>query len=312
MPQIFYFSANRTVEATTTETILHASLRSGIPHTHECGGEARCSTCRVVILDGLEHCEARNAKEHSMAERLHFGPEIRLACQTRISGDIKLRRLVLDSDDVLITDQRGAGATPGIAGQEKTATIMFVDVRGFTTFAEALPAYDVIHALNRIFCSIGPAIARHGGHIDNYMGDGLMALFDAGSAATTAVQAINSGLEMLDAVEKLQPYFYDNYGKALRIGIGVHCGDVVIGSIGAPGTKRTTAIGDAVNRASRIESANKFLVSSFLISDDVYGHVKDIVLASRHEGVRLPGKLGTYTLHEITGLRQPLDDLQRR
>lgn len=304
MPRISYLSENKTIEATSTETILGASLRCGLAHTHECGGEARCSTCRVAIFDGLAHCSERNAKEQAMAERLHFGPEIRLACQTKIIGDVSLRRLVLDPDDALITDQREAGATPAIAGEEKTITIMFADVRGFTSFAEDLPAYDVVHSLNRIFHSMGPAITRHGGHIDNYIGDGLMALFDVRDASEAAAQAVRAGLEVLDAIRKLQPYFHDNYGKELRIGIGVHCGEVVVGSIGATTMKRTTAIGDAVNLASRIENANKLLGTSFLISEAVHDQVKDLFLTKQHENVILPGKAGVYTLHEVTGLRQ--------
>lgn len=243
-----------------------------------------------------------------MAERLHFAPEIRLACQTRIDGDVSLRRMVLDSDDVLITDQRIAGLTPGIVGEERAVTVMFADVRGFTGFAETLPAYDVVHSLNRIFCSVGSAIARHGGRIDNYMGDGLMALFDGEDAGIAASQAVRAGLEMLDAMEKLQPYFRDNYGKALRIGIGAHFGEVVIGSIGAAAMKRTTAIGDVVNLASRIESANKSLGTSFLVSQAVHDLVGNLVVSRRHEGVCLPGKTGVQTLHEITCLRQTITD----
>lgn len=311
MPRIFYHFANRTVEARPGETILQASLRSGIPHTHACGGEARCSTCRVVILDGLEHCAARNPKEQAMADRLHFAAEMRLACQTTIRGDIRLRRLVLDADDVLITDQRAAGAVPDIAGEEKTLAIMFVDVRGFTAFAETLPAYDVVHALNRIFCALGPAITRHGGRIDNYMGDGLMALFDGDDPNAAALHAVNAGLDMLEAMAGLQAYFQDNYGQALRIGIGLHCGEVVIGSIGAVGSKRTTAIGDAVNLASRIEAANKPLATRFLISGHVHDMVGEAVLTKRCEDVSLPGKAGTHTLYEVIGLRPGTADPRR-
>lgn len=302
MPRITYLSDKRTVDAGEAETILQTSLRCGIPHTHECGGEARCSTCRVAIVDGIAHCAARNAREQAMADRLRFPPEIRLACQTTITGDIMLRRLVLDSDDVLITDQRDALA-PGHAGEERTVTVMIADVRGFTGFAEGLPAYDVVHSLNRIFCSMGTAITRHGGRIDNYMGDGLLALFDTGRADEAAAQAVRAGLAMLDAMEGMQGYFRDNYGKALRIGIGLHSGEVVIGSVGATSMKRTTAIGDAVNLASRIESANKGLGTRFLISEAVFEHVAGIVLTRRHEGVALPGKAGAYTLYEVTGRR---------
>src|SRR2546422_11073782 len=105
MPTVFYILENQTVEAEPAETILQASLRSGIPHAHACGGNARCSTCRVLVLEGLEHCDPPNEKERVLADRLHFTAEIRLACQTTISKEVTLRRLVLDEEDLQLTAQ---------------------------------------------------------------------------------------------------------------------------------------------------------------------------------------------------------------
>src|SRR5438132_14384664 len=96
MPFLEILPDHRTCEISSDESILTASLRAGIPHTWVCGGHARCSTCRVLVLDGLEHCVTRTTQEQVLAERLIFGPGIRLACQTRVTGDVKLRRLVLD------------------------------------------------------------------------------------------------------------------------------------------------------------------------------------------------------------------------
>src|SRR5574341_87284 len=127
---IYYLPDEREVETSEAETILQASLRAGIPHAHACGGKARCSTCRVLILEGLEHCNPRNAKEKKLAERLHFGSEIRLACQTRITGEVKLRRPVLDEIDVELTSQIKAGAAPSSVGEEKKIAILFADISG--------------------------------------------------------------------------------------------------------------------------------------------------------------------------------------
>src|SRR6185503_12323538 len=119
MSTLTYLLDRRTVEVDPAETVLEASLRSGIPHAHACGGNARCSTCRVAILEGLEHCNSRNQMEQQLADRLHFTNDIRLACQTTISDNVKLRRLVLDDEDLQLTDQTTVGATPTSAGQEK-------------------------------------------------------------------------------------------------------------------------------------------------------------------------------------------------
>jgi adenylate cyclase len=303
MPNVLYILERQTITADTSETLLQTSLRAGIPHAHACGGNARCSTCRVVIVEGLEYCAARSELEQSLAERLHFTPEIRLACQTTIGGDVKLRRLVLDDKDLQLTDQRSAGTEPTSAGEEKRLAVLFADIRGFTPFAEALPAFDVVHVLNRYFNDMGLVINRNGGQIDNYMGDGLMALFGLKNESGAALQAVRAGLEMLAATQNLKPYLEAIYGSSFQIGVGIHYGDVVLGAIGAQSLKRVTAIGDAVNLASRIEAANKKAGTSLLVSQETYNQILDYVEVGRAINATLPGKKGEYALYEVTALR---------
>jgi adenylate cyclase len=302
MPRVFYLIEEKLVEADATETILQASLRAAIPHAHTCGGNARCSTCRVMVAEGLEHCAPRNEKEQHLAERLRFGSEIRLACQTTISGDVKLRRLVMDEEDIELTDQLGAGATPTSAGEEKSLAILFADIRGFTPFAERLLPYDVVHVLNRYYYEVGEVIANNGGRIDNYMGDGFMALFGMEEEEGAALNAVKASLEMLEVVERLKPYMEAVYGRSFQIGIGVHYGEAVVGAIGAAKMKRVTAIGDAVNLASRIESATKQAGARILISESAYNEVKDHVTAGKTVKASLAGKSGEYLLYEVIGL----------
>ena len=308
MPRIYYLPDEREVETAEAETVLQASLRAGIPHAHACGGKARCSTCRVIVLAGLEHCNRRNAKEKKLAERLHFGPEIRLACQTRITGNVKLRRPVLDEIDVELTSQIKPEAAPGSVGEEKQIAILFADIGGYTAFAEALPPYDVIHVLSRYFYLMGKVITRHGGYISDYIGDGIMALFGIENPAEAALRAVKAGVEMLAAVEKLNPYLETMYKKSFQIRIGMHYGEAVVGTIGIANIKKLAAIGDAVNFASRIEAANKELGTRFLISEDTYHQVRDHVRVNRcciH--VTLRGKSGEYVLYEVIGLNEPND-----
>jgi len=306
MPNIYYLPDDREVETATAETILQASLRAGIPHAHACGGKARCSTCRVIILAGLEHCNPRNAKEKNLTERLRFGPEIRLACQTRITGNVKLRRPVLDEIDVELTSQIKPGTASGSVGEEKQIAILFADISGYTSFCEALPPYDVIHVLSRYFHFMGKVITCHGGCISDYIGDGIMALFGLENPAEAALRAVKAGVAMLATVEKLNPYLEMMYKKSFQIRIGVHYGEAVVGTIGIANIKKLAAIGDAVNFASRIEAANKEMGTKFLISEDTYHQARDHVRANRcciH--VTLRGKSGEYVLYEVIGLSEP-------
>ena len=97
------------------ETILTASLRKEIPHLNACGGMGRCSTCRVEVLSGLEFCSKKTKEEITLSKRLNLPETIRLACQTKVSGDLKYRRLLLDKRDLTFNNQQSFKET-GSAG----------------------------------------------------------------------------------------------------------------------------------------------------------------------------------------------------
>lgn len=299
MTRICYLPDAREEENAPSETILQTSIRAGVPHTHACGGNARCSTCRVLILEGLQHCAEPNDRELVLAEKMNFTPNIRLACQTRISSDVKLRRLVLDREDAEMASKLAASSSMCSVGEEKRLAILFSDIRGFTSFSEKMLPYDVVHLLNRYFHRMGKIIADNGGYIDNYIGDGLLALFGVKSEDGAAFNAVKAGLEMLDALEDLNRYFIPLYNWRVDIGVGIHFGDAVIGTIGAADSKRETAIGDSVNFASRIESVNKELSTRLLVSEDVYRQVRDRVQTGKQEHIKIKGKTGKYALYEI-------------
>ncbi len=303
MPYIHYLPDERRIEVDEGEFILEAALRCNIPHTHVCGKLARCSTCRVLVIEGLENCGERNSAERAISEQLHFTPAIRLACQTQIFDDVTVRRLAIDGEDLkIINDEMMGKVVPNSIDQEKQIAILFADIRGFTTFSEKLLPYDVIYVLNRYFRKMGQVISRHDGMINNYMGDGLMALFGLENSQQAAEKSVRAALEMIEAMEKFNPHLEMLYQQNLQIGIGIHYGSVVIGEVGSSDNKRVTAIGDAVNLASRIESANKLVGTTLLISETVYAQVRGQVIVNQSYRVKLPGKSGEYPLYEITGI----------
>lgn len=294
------------IEALPGETVLAAALRAGVPHLHLCGGNAHCSTCRIELREGADQCAPQTAAEQRIAQRLHFQPGLRLACQTVVRGPMTVRRLVLDAHDARLVDQRGRAAAEASVGEERRLAILFADIRGFTAFSERLPPYDVIHVLNRYFHAAGEVIARYGGRIDNYMGDGFMALFGLGDEdAPACLRAVSAGLALIDAVAALQPYLLTAFGEGFGIGVGVgiHYGCAVVGSVGAAGNERVTAIGDAVNLASRIEEANKRFGTQLLISAQTWAQVAEQVQIGAIHETTLAGKSGSYRLFEVRGLR---------
>ncbi|NJR40289.1 MAG: adenylate/guanylate cyclase domain-containing protein [Leptolyngbyaceae cyanobacterium CSU_1_4] len=308
MPSLYYLPDERTVPADELDTILDCSLAAGIPHISICGGNARCSTCRVSVLEGLEDCQPRNHAEQAIAKQLGLDDRIRLGCQTRVTGNgtIKLRRLTLDHEDLeVIGEQIKGRIKPHALGEEKQIAILFADLRGFTTFSEALLPYDVIYVLNRYFYCMGKVIVNHGGMINNYMGDGLMALFGCDDSLKAAEHAVRAALDMVKAMEKFNLYLEAMYQQQLKIGIGIHYGEVVIGSVGASASsQKMTAIGDAVNLASRIEAANKTLGTTLLVSEAVYRELQNQIGVSQHSAVEIPGKTGHYHLYAVMGISE--------
>ncbi len=283
-------------------TLLEVSLKNGIPHAHVCGGNARCSTCRVLVVENADQLGPRTDAELSLAERRGFDDSIRLACQARLLGDVTVRRLVIDETDAHMCTRETHGAT----GREANLAVLFSDVRNFTVFSEANLPYDVVHVLNRYFQPVGDAIVRNNGYIDKYMGDGIMALFglERDDPAASCLDAIRAALAMRAALADVNAYLAKITDTEFRIGVGVHFGTAVVGEIGHPAKKQLTAIGDTVNLASRIESATKEFGTDLLVSDAVVSHVADAVELGHSFVAKLKGKSGQYSLHEVNGLSE--------
>ena len=283
------------------ETILEASLRAGIPHAHACGGRAQCSTCRVWILEGLEHCGERTEPERAIAGPLRFAPEVRLACQTRVSGDLTLRRLVLDEIDLEITSQL-AKPRLGRSGEVRTVAVLFCDIRDFTRLSQHLSPYDLMFMLNRHFFQMADVVERNGGHVQKFIGDAIMAIFGMDDAPDMPLRAIKAATDMLGAADRMKPYMRAMYDEDFDIGIGLHYGEAVIGTLSGGREEILTAIGETVNVASRIESANKEAGTRLLISEALFRQVESQVEVSDFVRVRLRGTNERMSLYEVIRL----------
>jgi adenylate cyclase len=156
----------------------------------------------------------------------------------------------------------GAGTDSDI----RRVAVMFVDFRSFTAGARSRPPREVVERLDGAFAVLVDILDRHGGIVNKFLGDGFLALFGAPLAAHDAAQrAVAAGREMLEA----NALANEATNWPLRIGIGVHIGEVVAGNVGSPRRKEYTVIGDTVNFAARLEALNKDFNSQFLISDAV-------------------------------------------
>jgi adenylate cyclase len=152
------------------------------------------------------------------------------------------------------------------AGDLRRVAVMFVDFRGFTAGAQSRTPQEVVDRLDGAFAVLVDVLDRQGGIVNKFLGDGFLALFGAPLEASDAAQrAVAAGREMLTAMERINA----QTSWPLRIGIGIHFGEVVAGNIGSPRRKEYTVIGDTVNFASRLEALNKEFGSQLLISATV-------------------------------------------
>ena len=154
-----------------------------------------------------------------------------------------------------------------------TATILFADIRGFTTVSEHMEPEDVISMLNSYFNKMVPIIFKYGGVLDKFVGDELMAVFrDHPDGKSAAMQAIRAGVHMIDALEEMKANRGGNYSM-LEAGIGINTGRVVIGNVGSENRKDYTAIGDTVNVAARFEQLASG--QEIVVGEETYSICKD-------------------------------------
>ena len=261
-------------------TLLEMSRTGGVPHTALCGGKGRCTTCRVIVEKGADHLDAPSAAETKALDAVAAGPNTRLACQIQPQDDLTVFR-VFQPDG---SRSRAHANT----GEERRLAILFLDMRGFTARTTGQLPYDVVFLLNRFFDAIVPAITRAGGTVDKYLGDGLLAVFETRDEKSSATAALRAAAGIGEALEAFNAELSREGGAEVRIGVGLHLGEIVLGEIGA-GKAPRTIIGDAVNTASRLEAKTKDLGVPLLVTKDLL-EVADITLADeRFEVLELRG-----------------------
>ncbi|MEC7258493.1 MAG: adenylate/guanylate cyclase domain-containing protein [Pseudomonadota bacterium] len=239
-------------------TLLEISRANGVPHTSLCGGRGRCTTCRVIVTDGAGGLPPPSDAEARSLAAVGAAPGTRLACQLRPTAALQVHR-------VFRPDGTRARAHSSL-GRERQLAILFLDIRGFTARTTGQLPYDVVFLLNRFFDAIVPAITGAGGQIDKYLGDGLLAVFDTAEGAQSAKQALEATARIGQALERFNTALATEGAAPLRIGIGLHLGELVQGEIGATGHAPRTIIGETVNAASRLEAMTKELAAEALVS----------------------------------------------
>lgn len=201
---------------------------------------------------------------------------------------------------------------PGVltlGGESKALTVLFSDVRNFSSIAAELPAEKLVGLMNAYFTAMSDEVLKNKGLLDKYIGDGLMAVWGAPlpmSSTEQAYRACETALAMVAALESLQDQWTRHGLGRLRIGVGINTGEMIIGNMGSASRFNYTVMGDEVNVASRLEQYNKVMGTTIICSEQTAAHVGDRLAVRELDLVIVKGRPKPVRLFEVLG-RQPID-----
>jgi adenylate cyclase len=262
------YAGGAQVQAPRGMTLLDISRANRVPHASVCGGRARCSTCRVRVIEGTAALPPAGETETAVLRRVGAPANVRLACQLRPVADLTVSTLLPAQPEAL----RGVPMDRYLWGVEQEITLLFADLRGFTRMSEGKLPFDTVFILNQFLGRMAEAIRDSGGFVDKFMGDGVMAIFGMETdRATGARQGVAAARAMGGVLAALNQSLRDEVGQPLAMGIGLHTGPAILGRIGAAhrgdAMARITALGETVNLASRLESLTKELGVEAVVSE---------------------------------------------
>ncbi len=292
----------RTVRLPPEASVLEGLRAAGIPHAAVCGGRGRCTTCRVRVLAGAEDLAPPNEVEAQALARIGAQPGVRLACQLRPRADLAIIPLLPSTAGA--QDGRRPG---GLEGEERIVTALFVDIRGSTKLGEEKLPFDVLFILNQFFAEMSQAIQETGGHYAQFNGDGLMALYglDDRTRDDGAQAAIAGARAMLERVERLNDALASELPFPLKVGIGIHRGEAIVGAMGPPNAQITTAIGDTINIAARLEGLTKEYGVPLIVSATAAEAAGIDAGGYRRESIALRGRVRPFDFLAMEEAPQP-------
>lgn len=190
-----------------------------------------------------------------------------------------------------------------LGGKRANVTVLFADIRGFTSMSEKMSAEEVSVILSEYFTEIEPIISKYNGVINKFIGDAVMAIFgEPIQDKNHALNAVKCANEMLEKVDELQKKWLGEGKPKIEIGVGINTGEAFVGNIGSETRLEYTVIGDMVNLASRIESYNKVYKTRFLISSTTYEKIRNIADVIKISEVSIRGKVKKLDIYEVLRL----------
>jgi adenylate cyclase len=278
---------DRRVQVPRGWSVLEASRSHHLPHASVCGGRARCSTCRVRVLTGLDACPPPSDDERATLARIGAAPDVRLACQLRPTGEVSV---------VTILDAKGGGDRLS-ACSERPIAVLFAAMTGTDRAFADHPPGDLVYVLNAFFDAVGDAALAAGGQPNRFADHHAMALFGLHEPIGVACrQALDAAHGIERNVAALNERLRREFGAAIGVRIGIHAGPAAIGEVGYRGTRSSSAVGETVNLARRLVT-DPALTGTILASDVVVREAKVAGESLAIEAIAVEGRAAPLVVH---------------
>ena len=277
-------------------TLLEISRAAGVAHASECGGRARCGTCRVRITEGAATLPAPSLAERFTLARVKAPQDARLACQIRPTASLSVIKLVQGGDDIGVAQPVTTDGDD--AATQRPLCLLYLRMRDIDQIARDRLAYDLLFILNEFFAAAGAAIDQNHGWVDKFFGDGLLAVFGQQRGLAQGTRDVLRAARAIDlALDRLNEKVAAELGHPVQASIGVHAGGFVMGRIGLGKTSVVSVVGLGTDIAGQLASFTESKGWQVALSFD----------AAKNGGVLDLGERQTLALADKGGSAKTID-----
>lgn len=300
MPISIIFHRKGRFEVEPGTTILAASQRYGLFHADQCGGRGECSTCRVWIIAGEQNCSIMQEGERRMLAAHNLRPPVRLACQARILGPMRVQILLRNEHEVQNVTTLSAvnnGATPGM---QIPLVIMKAALHEYDAFVKNHIPYEAINILQKFHALAARLLAEHKGQMCETNGPSFTAVFGwEGNVGAAMPAALGCARRLATAFREVNEYLELHCDARLELGVAVHAGVTIAGHLGGVGQRQLCILGETPRIAERLLQLTKSAPAAILISEPVFTMVRDRFPIARAFSASMPGRGERFHAFEV-------------
>lgn len=300
MPTSIIFNKTGRFEVEAGTTILDAAEQFGLFLPHECGAQAQCTSCRVAILAGENNCSAIEESEQKLLLAAHLKPPVRLACQTKIAGPVRVQILLRDEFDLRLALAGETGPAPLLPGVQQPLAILNAGWHDFERLVAQVTAYDTVQVLHRLYSPVQQLVAEHEGQLSEFGAGHITVIWGAaGNIRAAIMNAITVARQMVVIFDELNDYLEHNFDMKLAFGLGVHADLAVIGQVGIGNDKRLVTFGKAVDQARGLRRLTSKANAPILVSETIFAVIRDRVPISRAFQAQFSGESSQVNVFEV-------------